>query len=150
MCGGFYKNVYSNIISSSKKLETAQMTTDNRLIVGHLYNENNYSNWKDNSSCTQQHKWILKLCWLEKASHRTFTQYISIYIMFQNRQNFETVLEIPIQGKPWKSSRKSWTTFSIVLEAGRQRNTVKGACHRRLMRWHIAFVNCMVWTVNIC
>lgn len=85
---------------NSKKLETAQMTTDNRLIVGHLYNENNYSNWKDNSSCTQQHKWILKLCWLEKASHRTFTQYISIYIMFQNRQNFETVLEIPIQGKP--------------------------------------------------
>ena len=40
VCGGFYKNVYSNIISDSKKLETAQMSTNNRLIVGHLYNEN--------------------------------------------------------------------------------------------------------------
>ena len=40
VCGRFYKNVYSNIISSSKKLETVQMSTNNRLIVGHLYNEN--------------------------------------------------------------------------------------------------------------
>ena len=35
----------------------------------------------------------------KKEVTETFTQYNSVYIMFQNRQNSENVLEIPIQGK---------------------------------------------------
>ena len=35
----------------------------------------------------------------KKEVTETFTQYNSIYVMFQNRQNFENVLEILIQGK---------------------------------------------------